>query len=76
MEQVFFSFKNIWDIYTQQTRNHAFDSLNLNEWLSFIDELASKHNFEKMDEVFEAANDANDAFQQDLDKSDAGVDDK
>ena len=53
MEQVFFNFKSIWGIYTQVVKNQAFDSLNLNEWLSFIDELASKHNFDKMDEVFE-----------------------
>ena len=51
-------------------KNQAFDSLNLNEWLSFIDELASKHNFDKMDEVFEQADDALDD-NQDLDKSEA-----
>ena len=70
MEQVFFNFKSIWAIYTQVVKNQAFDSLNLNEWLSFIDELASKHNFDKMDEVFEQADDALDD-NQDLDKSEA-----
>lgn len=29
--------------------------MNLNEWLSFIDELASKHNFDEVDKVFEMA---------------------
>lgn len=37
IEQIFFSFKNVWDIYSQIVKNEAFDSLNLNEWFSFID---------------------------------------
>lgn len=56
-EQIFFNFKNIWDIYTQIVKNQAFDTLNLNEWLSFIDEISGKHNFEKMDELFSIAQD-------------------
>jgi len=36
-------------------KNQAFDSLNLNEWLGFIDELTSKHNFDQMEAVVEAA---------------------
>ena len=31
--------------------------MNLNEWLGFIDEIASKHNFDKMDEIFDQADD-------------------
>lgn len=64
---MFFNFKNIWEIYTQSVKNQAFDSLTLNEWLSFIEELASKHNFQQMDEVFEQADDA--ADNEDPDKS-------
>ena len=64
---MFFNFKNIWEIYTQSVKNQAFASLTLNEWLSFIEELASKHNFQQMDEVFEQADDA--ADNEDPDKS-------
>jgi hypothetical protein len=42
--------------------------LNLNEWLSFIDELSGKHNFNKIDEIMEEAFEMD---SNDLDKSDA-----
>ena len=70
MEQVFFSFKNVWDIYSQLVKNQAFDSLTLNEWLAFIDELAGKHNFDQMEEVFAAVDDGDD---HDDDKSEREV---
>jgi len=60
IEQIFFSFKNVWDIYSQIVKNEAFDSLNLNEWFSFIDQISSSNNFEEMGEVFELAHDAED----------------
>lgn len=41
--------------------------MTLNEWLSFIEELASKHNFKQMEEVFDQADDA--ADNEDPDKS-------
>ena len=61
MEQVFFSFKNIWDIYSQLVKNQAFDSLTLNEWLGFIDELASKHNFDQMGDILGGDDEDDDA---------------
>ena len=56
IEQVFFNFKNIWDIYTQVVRNHAFNSLTLNEWFSFIEEVQSQNNIAGMNAVLEDAN--------------------
>lgn len=52
---MFFSFKNVWDIYTQDVKNQAFDQLNLNEWLSFIDEISGTHNFGPIDELAKGA---------------------
>lgn len=55
IEPVFFNFKNIWDIYTQIVKNDAFNSLNCNEWFSFIDQISDKINFEVLDEALEQA---------------------
>ena len=55
IEQVFFDFKNIWSIYTQIVKNDAFNQLNTNEWLNFVENLSAKHNFQGAEQVFEQA---------------------
>lgn len=66
IEQIFFSFKNMWEIYIQTVKNQAFDSLNLNEWFAFIDQISSTNNFEEMEQVFDRAADSED-LEKDLD---------
>jgi len=57
VEPIFWQFRNIWDIYIQDVRNQAYDSLTLNEWFAFIDELSGTHNFEEVEDMFEKAAD-------------------
>lgn len=47
-------------------KNQAFDSLNLNEWFAFIDQISSTNNFEEMEQVFDRAADSED-LEKDLD---------
>lgn len=56
----------MWEIYIQTVKNQAFDSLNLNEWFAFIDQISSTNNFEEMEQVFDRAADSED-LEKDLD---------
>ena len=51
-EQLYFNFKNVWDIYSQLVINNAYFQLSQNEWFSFIDELGIKQDVTPFDDLF------------------------
>ena len=51
-EQLYYNFKNVWDIYSQLVVNNAYFQLNQNEWFSFIDDLGVKQDVSAIDDIF------------------------
>jgi hypothetical protein len=49
IEPVFWSFKNVWELYSQSVRASAIDQLQLSEWLTFIESISNDIDFETLD---------------------------
>jgi hypothetical protein len=50
VEPIFWTFRTVWDTYTEAVRNLAIDQLQFSQWLSFIDE-CSQYDYTPLSQV-------------------------